>query len=112
MINNPNFQKDSQRVGFKNHEFKKLAGLFSWGATHKVLYDISVDVDFEDNLATFTYHQSNSYTPFLTFMIRQVGPRTTMYEVWKEGKGRITKSGMFERSFERLQTEVHSLVEN
>jgi len=41
--------------------------------------------------------------------IRRVGPRTTMYEVYLQDKGRIVKSGVFEKAFERLQVEVDNL---
>ncbi|MDP7142219.1 MAG: hypothetical protein QF692_07665 [Alphaproteobacteria bacterium] len=112
VIDNPQFAKKNAKAGFKNHEFKKLAGLFSHGATHRVLYDIAVDVDFDEGLATFTYYRSNAYIPFLTFIVRQVGPRTMMYEVWKDEKGRITKSGMFERAFEKLEIEINDLIES
>ena len=111
VINNPDYQKFQKRSGFKNSEFKKLAGLFSHGASSKVLYDMAVDVDFEEKTCTITYFQSNAYQPFLQFVVRQVGPRTDMYEIFKEGKGRIFKSGLFDRAFEKMKLEVDVLLD-
>lgn len=111
VINNPDFQKFKAHSGFKNHEFKRLAGLFSIGASYKAIYDIAVDVDFDENICTFTYYRSNSYVPYLQFLIRRVGPNTDMYEVYKDGKGRISKSGLFERSFEKLEEEIQALID-
>ena len=34
-----------------------------------------------------------------------------MYEVYKDGKGRISKSGLFERSFEKLEEEIQALID-
>lgn len=110
VIDNLEFRKKIRRSGFSNAEFKKLAGLFSRAAAVKALYDIGVDVDFEESICTFTYYRSNSYQPYLQFVIRRVGPRTDMYELYKEGKGRITKSGLFSRTFSRLQEEVEDLM--
>lgn len=112
VIDNPNFYKFKENAGFKNHEFKQLAALFSRGASHKVFYDMGVDVDFEDAVCTFVYYRSNSYIPHLQFIIRQVGPRTTMYEVWKDGKGRIAKSGLFSRAYDKLNIELEKLIED
>ena len=109
VINNPGFDKFKQRSGFSNSQFKQLAGLFSRAASVKALYDIGVDVDFDEGVCTFTYYRTSNYEPYLQFVVRQVGPRTTMFELWKEGKGRIAKSGLFERAFEKLETEVEEL---
>ncbi len=50
----------------------------------KALYDIAVDVDFEAETCTFTYYRSNTYKPYLQFVIRRVGPHTDMYELYQE----------------------------
>lgn len=111
VIDNPDFQKFKAQSGFKNAQFKMLAGLFSRAASVKVLYDIAVDVDFDEGVCRFTYFRANSYTPYLQFMIRRVGPQTDMFELYKEGKGRIAKSGLFERVYRRLEKEIESLME-
>lgn len=110
IIDNPDYLKFRKQSGFTNAQFKKLAGLFSRAASVKALYDIGVDVDFENSVCTFTYFKSNSYQPYLQFVIRQVGPRTDMYELYKHGKGRIAKSGLFVRVYERLEQEVEELM--
>ncbi len=110
VIDNPEFRRFKSQSGFKNHQFKLLAGLFSRAASSKALYDIAVDVDFDEGLCTFTYYKSNAYKPYLQFMIRRVGPYTDMYELYKEGKGRIAKSGLFERVYEKLEKEVTALL--
>ncbi len=111
VINNPEFNKFKAQSGFKNREFKMLAGLYSRAASQKALYDIAVDVDFDEGVCTFTYYQSNNYVPYLQFLIRRVGPHTDMYELYKEGKGRIAKSGLFDRTYERLEEEVAKIME-
>lgn len=110
VIDNPDFHKFKAGAGFRNSQFKKLAGLFSRGASAKVLFDMSVDVDFEAGVCTVIYYQSSSYQPFMQFMIKQVGPRTTMYELWQEGKGRIAKSELFDRVFEKLCEHIEPLI--
>ncbi len=110
VIDNPDFQKFKARSGFSNAEFKQLAGLFSRAASVKALYDIGVDVDFDESTCTFTYYRSRTYQPYLQFIIRRVGPKTDMYELYKESKGRIAKSGLFDRVFERLETEIEALM--
>lgn len=110
VIDNPDFKKFSRNAGFKNSEFKALAGLFSRAATVKALYDIGVDVDFDEGVCTFTYYRTNAYKPYLQFVIRHVGPHTAMYEVFKESKGRIAKSGLFRRAFKRLEDEIAELM--
>ena len=112
VIDNPDFKRFRKQSGFRNSEFKKLAGLFSRGATVKALYDIAVDVDFDEGTCTFTYFRSNAYRPYLQFMIRRVGPYTDMYELYKEGRGRIAKSGLFDRVFQRLEEEIDGLIGN
>lgn len=109
VIDNPNFKKFKASSGFKNHQFKMLAGLFSRAASEKALFDIAVDVDFDEGVCTFTYYKSNNYVPYLQFVIRNVGPKTDMFELYKEGKGRIAKSGLFERTYKKLEEEIESL---
>ncbi len=106
VINNPNFKADT---GFTQGQFKKLDGLYLQAAAHKVLTYRTVTCDFEEKVASYTYYKSEGQSPYLQFMIRQVGPRTMMYEVWKGPSGRIAKSGVFDRAFEKLQTEIEEL---
>lgn len=110
VIENPDFRKFKTKSGFKNSEFKRLAGLFSRAASFKALYDIGIDVDFDEGVCTFTYYKSNAYKPFLQFVVRHVGPQTSLYELYMEGKGRIARSGLFNRVFERLEQEIETLI--
>ena len=112
VIDNPDVQKFRKRSGFTNSQFKKLAGLYSRAASVKALYDIAVDVDFDEGTCTFTYYRSNTYKPCLQFVIRRVGPSTDMYELYKEAQGRIARSGLFDRTFQRLEEEVAVLMED
>lgn len=112
VIDNPEIQQFRRRSGFTNSQFKRLAGLFSRGASVKALYDIAVDVDFETETCTFTYYRSNTYKPWMQFVIRRVGPHTDMYELYQEGRGRIARSGLFDRTFGKLEAEVAALMEN
>ncbi len=106
MINNPSY---SPETGFTNAQFKRLDGLYLRAAAAKALNYRAVEVDFDEGLARYTYYKSESHAPYLQFIIRKVGPKTMMYEVFLHGKGRIAKSGVFERAFERLSSEIEDL---
>jgi hypothetical protein len=110
VIDNPDLARFRRQSGFTNFQFKRLAGLYSRAASARALYDMAVDVDFETQTCSITYYQSNARRPFLQFLIKRVGPHTDMYEVYKEGKGRICKSGLFNRAFGRLEEEVEGLM--
>lgn len=107
VINNPKFLA---KAGFSNAQFKQLDALYLQAAAVKALNYRTVDCDFEEEIARYTYYKSENQAPFLQFFIRRVGPQTMMYEVYKQDKGRIKKSGVFERAFERLREEVESLL--
>ena len=103
------FSSQSHASGFTNAQFKKLDGLYLQACAAKTLTYRTVDCDFDEGLATYTYYKSQHFSPYLSFVIRKVGPRSTMYEVFLQDKGRIIKSGVFEKAFERLQVEVEAL---
>lgn len=109
VIDNPDFNKFRARSGFRNAEFRLLAGLFSHAASAKALLDMAVDVDFDEGTCTVSYFITR-YEPYLTFVVRHVGPRASMYEVYKGGKGQLVKSGLFARAYERLEAEVMALM--
>jgi hypothetical protein len=109
VIDNPDFGKFRTRSGFKNSEFRLLAGLFSRAASSKALMDMAVDIDFEEGICTISYYKTQ-YEPYLSFVVRHVGPKTTMYEVYKTEKGQLVKSGLFTRAYERLEAEVMALM--
>ena len=104
------FSRQSHPSGFTNVQFKKLDGLYLQASAAKALTYRTVDCDFDEGVATYTYYKSQHFAPYLSFVIRRVGPRTTMYEVFLQDKGRIIKSGVFEKAFERLQSEVEALL--
>ena len=109
VIDNPDFGKFRARSGFKNAEFRLLAGLFSRAASAKALIDMAVDVDFEEGTCTISYFKTR-YEPYLRFVVRHVGPKTTMYEVYKAEKGQLVKSGLFPRAYERMVEEIEALM--
>jgi len=109
VIDNPNFKR-FEKAGFTNAQFKKLDALYLLACAEKVLIYRTVDVDFEARLAEFSYCKTEHHAYYLRFVIQRVGPATCMYELWKEGKGRIVKSGLFERAYERLEEEIRSLI--
>ena len=110
IIDNPDFKKFKKQSGFKNAEFRKLAGLFSRGVAARVLFDMAVDVDFDDHTCTFSYFRASVPRPFLRFVIRHVGPNADIYEIYKDGKGRVARSGLFDRAFARLESEIEALL--
>ena len=103
------FSSQSHASGFTNAQFKKLDGLYLQACAVKTLTYRTVDCDFDEGVATYTYYKSQHFAPYLQFVICRVGPRTTMYEVYLQDKGRIVKSGVFEKAFERLQVEIDNL---
>jgi hypothetical protein len=106
VINNPSFDP---KTGFTNAQFKKLDGLYLKAASEKTLTYRTVECDFDEGLASYTYYKVEGQTPYLQFIIRKVGPKTMMYEVFKHGKGRIKKSGVFEIAYKKLQEEIENL---
>ena len=109
VIDNPKF---FPKTGFTNAQFKKLDGLFLRAAGVKALNYRAVDCDFDEGVATYTYFKAEGYSPHLQFIMKRVGPTTMMYELYKEGKGRIAKSGVFEKAFEKLEAEIENLLTN
>lgn len=106
VIHNPAF---AQPAGFTQGQFRKLDQLYCLAAAYKALTYRTVECDFDEGIATYTYYVAAQDSPYLQFLIRKVGPKTTMFEVFKQGKGRIIKSGVFDRSYERLRDEVEAL---
>ena len=108
VINNPRF---NVQTGFTNAQFKKLDDLYCRAAAAKALSYRTVECDFDEGVAVYTYFRVQGHAAFLQFIIRKVGPKTLMYEVFKEGKGRIAKSGVFDRAFEKLRDEITPLFD-
>lgn len=106
IIDNPNHKAT---IGFTSAQFRKLDGLYLQAASDKTLTYRTVDCDFDEGIATYTYYKSQHYSALLQFIIRKVGPHTMHYELFKQGKGCIAKSGLFERTFDRLSAEIESL---
>lgn len=104
------FSKASHPSGFTNAQFKKLDGLYLRTAAAHILTYRSVECDFDEGVASYTYYKSEHMSPFLQFVIRKVGPRTTMFELYLQDKGRIAKSGVFDKAFERLAEEIEKLL--
>jgi hypothetical protein len=106
----PGLSSVSEEIsGFTQWQFKKLDGLYLLAASRKTLIERSVECDFDEPAAYYTYYKKIGDTPFLQFVIRKVGPKSKMYEIYKQGKGRIAKSGVFDIAFERLQDEILGL---
>jgi len=110
VIENPDYGKPISYSGFKKSQFRALDGLFSRAASAKALCDRAVDVDFNEGICSMTFYRSAHSGPHLQFLVRQVGPQTRMYEIHKNQKGRIFKSGQFDKAFERMKDEVEALM--
>lgn len=109
VIDNPKY---FPKTGFTNAQFKKLDALYLNAAAHKIINNRAVDCDFDEGFAAYTYFRTGIDRPYLQFFIKKVGPQTMMYEVYKDGKGRIAKSGVFEKALETLEEEIESLLPN
>ncbi len=106
VINNPIF---FQPAGFTALQFRKLDQLYCRSASIKLLNYRSVECDFDNSVATYTYYKSENHPPYLQFIIRKVGPNTVMFELFKQNKGRIAKSGVFEKVYLKLCEEIEAL---
>lgn len=100
----------NQKAGFTQRQFRMLDALYLQAASHKTLTYRTVECDFDEGVASYTYYISEGRAPYLQFIIRKVGPRTMMYELFKYGKGRVAKSGVFEKTYERLMEEIDDLL--
>lgn len=99
----------SPHAGFTKGQFRKLDQLYCFAVANKLMATRTVECDFDEGVASYTYYVAAHNPPYLQFVIRKVGPRVNMYELYKQGKGRIVKSGLFERTFEALQEEIDAL---
>lgn len=104
------FSSQAHPSGFSNAQFKKLDGLYLRSIAAKSLTYRSVECNFDEGVASYTYYKAEGFSPYIQFVIRKVGPRTTMYEVFLQEKGRIAKSGVFDKAFEKLSEEIEKLL--
>jgi hypothetical protein len=109
VIDNPKFEPNS---GFTNAQFKALDDLYCRAAAQKILLHRTVECDFEEGIARYTYFKSQHMAPVFEFVIRKVGPKTLMYETYAQGRGRIAKSGVFSLAFEKLRREIEALLDS
>ena len=106
VISNPAYIANT---GFTNAQFKQLDGLYLKAAAEKILNYRTVECNFDEGVASYTYYKAESHSPYLQFLIRKIGPDALMYEVFRQGKGRTAKSGVFDRAYEKLKSEIEAL---
>jgi hypothetical protein len=112
VITIPQFSKQADHPsGFTQGQFRKLDGLYLQAAAAKVLTYRSVECDFDEGVASYTYYPSEHFAAHLRFVIRKVGPKTVMYEIYMRDKGRVFKSGMFDKAYQWLEDEVRGMIE-
>lgn len=107
VISNPAY---AARTGFTKNQFRRLDELYCRAAAAGALAYRTVECDFDEGLASYTYYKSEHHAPALQFLIRKVGPRDMMYEIYRQGKGLVARSGVFDRAFEKLLAEVETLM--
>lgn len=100
---------EDKHSGFTQGQFRKLDQLYCIAAARGSLPHRTVECDFDQGIASYTYYIQDQSSPYLQFVIRKVGTRATMFELFKTGKGRIEKSGIFDRTYERLRLEIDLL---
>lgn len=100
----------SDKSFFNRREFGQIASLFSRAATYKALHKIAVDVSEDQKHGSITLHRSAQCPGYMQLQITKFGPKNTMYEVYQQGKGRVAKSGLFTRAYEKLAEEVEALM--
>ncbi len=97
------------KTGFTQGQFKKLDDLFCRAASAKILTYRTVECDFDQGVASYTYYQSQDQPPMFQFVLRRVGPKDMMYEVYKQAEGRIAKSGIFDKAYSTLREKIEGL---
>ncbi len=107
VITNPSFRAET---GFTQGQFKKLDDLYCRAAAAKTLTYRSVECDFEEGMASYTYYQSEGHAPLLQFVLRRVGPKAMMYEIYRQGGGMVFKSGVFETAHLHLKKEIEKIL--
>ena len=80
VITNPTFQT---KMGFTQAQFKKLDDLYCQAASIKILNFRTVECDFEEGVASYTYYKTKDHAPYAQFVIRKVGPKDMMFEVYR-----------------------------
>ncbi len=97
--------------GFSPGEFRKLDLLYCEAASRKLLTHRSVDCDFDSGVLSYSYAKSQMHEPILSVVIRRFSQTSTQYELYQEGKGRVLRTGLFERIYERLAEEIRRIEE-
>lgn len=97
------------RAGFSRAQFQTLDGIFIRAVERGVLRHRTVDCDFDVGELSFCYCMSPQHPPLLTFMIKKVGPKTVMYELYHAQKGRIGRSALFDRIAGQLTEEIEKI---
>lgn len=108
VIDNPALQVTT---GFTAAQFRKLDALYLRYMAEKIITYRTVECDFDAGLASYTYYKTPHQPASLQFIIRKIGPNAVHFEVFKMGKGCIAKSSLFERSYNKLLSELESLAE-
>lgn len=98
--------------GLSNSQFRRIDQVYSLAASRNLLPYRSVNCDFDKGVMTICLSKSAHHTAFLSFIAVKVGPQTTIYELYREGKGRIARSALFDRVFEKYRDEVGDLLES
>ncbi|MCE7887005.1 MAG: hypothetical protein DYH13_05815 [Alphaproteobacteria bacterium PRO2] len=109
VITNPSF---AAKTGFTQSQFKKLDDLYCRAASAKILTYRTVECDFDEGVASYTYYKAQNESPYLQFVLRKVGPKDMMYEVFKQGEGRIAKSGIFDKAYLTVREKIEELFKN
>lgn len=100
----------SEKRGLSRFQFQKLDAVFLRASSEGALRIRTVDCDLEEGRVEIALSKSPQHTPVIAFVAQKVGPRTTMYELYMEGKGRVEKSALFDRVYERYRDEVDQII--
>lgn len=98
-------------TGFTQGQFRKLDQLYCSAVSERLMACRSVEYDYDEGVASYTYFISAQQAPYLQFVIRKIGSGFTMFELFKQGRGRVVRSGIFDRVYEQLVYEIRGLAE-
>lgn len=101
---------DKSPSGISKSQFRRIDQVFSRAVAEKTLTYRTVDCDFDKGTMMISLAETPYHSPSVAFAANKVGPQTTMYELYVEGKGRVVKSTLFDRVFEAYRDTVESLI--
>ncbi len=101
---------DTSPSGISKSQFRKLDQVASRAVAAKTLTYRTVDCDFDKGIMTIALAKTPYHDPSVMFIANKVGPQTTMYELFVEKRGRVSKSTLFDRVYTSYRDVVEKFM--